>query len=51
MGVPQWDTSGTVAPVVGIEVGFPGKVGDDPVYIPVEVARQVAAAIMETIPD
>lgn len=39
------------APVVGIEVGYPGKVGDDPVFVPVEVARQVAAAILATIPD
>ena len=39
------------APVVGIEVGFPGKVGHDPVFVPVEVAREVAAAILATIPD
>ena len=38
------------APVVGIEVGYPGKLGDDPVFIPVEIARQVAAAILASIP-
>ena len=37
------------APVVALEVGRKGY--DDPVYIPVEVARQVAAAIMATIPS
>ena len=40
----------TAAPVVGIEVGYPGKLGDDPVFIPVEIARQVAAAILASIP-
>ena len=50
--VEVWfDASIPDAPVVALEVGFPGKVGDDPQYIPLEVARQVAAAILETIPD
>lgn len=50
--VELWrDDSIPDAPVVGIEVGFAGKVGDDPQYIPVEVARQVAAAILATIPE
>lgn len=50
--VEVWhDASVPAAPVVALEVGYPGKVGDDPVFIPVEVARQVAAAILETIPD
>ena len=48
--VSVWCDS-TDEPMIGIEVGFPGKVGDDPQYIPVEVARQVAAAILESIPD
>ena len=42
----------TAAPVVALDVSFPGReVGHDPVFIPVEVAREVAAAILETIPD
>lgn len=50
--VEVWhDASIPDAPVVGIEVGFPGKAGDDPVFVPVSVARQVAAAILKTIPD
>ena len=50
--VEVWfDSSIPSAPVVGVEVGFPGKVGDDPVFVPVEVARQVAAAILEVVPD
>ena len=39
----------TAAPVVGLEVRFPGLVGDDPVYIPLEVAGEVAAAILATL--
>ena len=39
----------TAAPVVALEVGYPGKLGDDPVFIPIEVAREVAAAILATV--
>ena len=41
----------TDAPVVALEVGFPGKDWDAPVFIPVEIARQVAAAILATVPE
>jgi len=41
----------TDAPVVAVEVGFPGKDWDAPVFIPVEIARQVAAAILASVPE
>ena len=41
----------TAAPVVGMYVGYPGRDDDEAVYIPVEVARQVAAAILATVTD
>lgn len=39
----------TAAPVVGMYVGYPGRDDDEAVYIPVEVAREVAAAILATV--
>lgn len=48
--VSVWCDS-TDEPMIGIEVRFPGLVGDDPQYIPAAIARQVAAAILATIPD
>lgn len=49
--VEVWHDGGIPdAPVVALEVGFPGKVGHDPVFVPVEVARQVAAAILASVP-
>lgn len=39
------------APVVGIEVRYPGLVGDDPAYVPVSIAREVAEAILATVTD
>ena len=48
--VSVWCDS-TDEPMIGIEVRFPGLVGDDPVYIPLEVAREVAAAILATVTD
>ena len=48
--VSVWCDS-TDEPMIGIEVRFPGLVGDDPQYIPAAIARQVAAAILETIDE
>lgn len=48
--VSVWCDS-TDEPMIGIEVRFPGLVGDDPQYIPAAIAREVAAAILKTIPD
>ena len=48
--VSVWCDS-TDEPMIGIEVRYPGLVGDDPQYIPAAIAREVAAAILESIPD
>lgn len=39
------------SPAVGLEVNFPGKVYDEPIYIPIDIAREVAQAILDTIPE
>lgn len=50
--VEVWHDDGIPdAPVVAVEVGFPGKDHDEPVFIPVEIAREVAAAILASVPD
>lgn len=36
--------------MVALEVGFPGKDYDEAVYVPVSIAREVAAAILASIP-
>lgn len=38
-------------PTVGLEVEFPGKSHDNPVYVPVSVAREVAQAILDALPE
>lgn len=37
--------------MVAMYVGYPGRDDNEAVYIPVETARQVAAAILAAIPD
>lgn len=44
------DPGAPLPAMVAVEVGFPGKDWDDPVFIPVEIARQVAAAILASVP-
>lgn len=39
------------APVIAVDVDYPGRDHNEPVFVPVESAREVAAAILATIPD
>ncbi|MBC7271680.1 MAG: hypothetical protein H5T76_23725 [Streptomyces sp.] len=44
------DAPGAPLPaMVALYVGYPGRDDDDPVFIPAEIARQVAAAILEVV--
>lgn len=39
------------APVIAVDVDYPGRDHNEPVFVPVEIAREVAAAIVATIPE
>lgn len=45
------DPGAPLPAMVALYVGHPGRDDDDPVFIPVESARQVAEAILATIPS
>ncbi|QGW24270.1 MULTISPECIES: hypothetical protein [unclassified Dietzia] len=37
--------------MVALHVGYPGKDHDDPVFIPASIAREVAQAILDSLPE
>ncbi|MBB1032624.1 hypothetical protein G6027_17455 [Dietzia sp. SLG310A2-38A2] len=39
------------APVIAVDVDYPGRDHNEPVFIPASIAREVAAAILASVPE